>query len=421
MKQFDHKFKEQVDKAFGNYNADHLADVGWNAFVEKNRSSSNLIFILPLWAKAASIVALLTVGGYLTFNSLRISNEPNLTNTDLSHTAIQQANERVKEDIVIQNDSAVYEEATIMRKIMVSNIKSYISKDENSEIIIINNEVTLNNAEQIALTETVGLEANESSFANATLSNAEINEDLEQIDNREVAKPLHNTLPLPYNLTFVDEQQMTPKPRKTSFLAGLSGMVARVDNLVSDAPGVSIGLYADRKLTESISVRPGLAIARHNYELQSLSNSELAFDFTAPNLDGFDGSVVSAENHMEIVAMEIPINFIFTISERKKSSLFISAGTSSMIYLNQRFTGTINSRYVKQHFDTATGNTYYETTFLSTESESEYSAFSKVDLFGFANLSAGYVFPFGKNSNIQVEPFIQLPISSITSNNLRIR
>jgi hypothetical protein len=204
-------------------------------------------------------------------------------------------------------------------------------------------------------------------------------------------------------------------------MAGLSGMVAHVENFVSDAPGVSVGLYAERKLADNIAIRPGLAIARHSYGLQSLSNSQLAFDSTDPNLNGYDGSIVSTENHMDIVAMELPINFVLTILERRKSSLFLSAGTSSMIYLNQRFTGTVNSRYVSQYFDTATGLMYYDSSVSTTQKETEYSAFSRIDLFGLANLSAGYIFPFGKNSNMLIEPFIQLPMGNITSNNLRIR
>ncbi len=66
MKLFDDIFRENVDKAFSDYNADHLADEGWNSFMASRKKARRLkAIVIPLWAKAASI-ALIVGAGALT-------------------------------------------------------------------------------------------------------------------------------------------------------------------------------------------------------------------------------------------------------------------------------------------------------------------------------------------------------------------
>jgi hypothetical protein len=47
--------------------------------------------------------------------------------------------------------------------------------------------------------------------------------------------------------------------------------------------------------------------------------------------------------------------------------------------------------------------------------------FSHADHLGLANISAGYLMPFGKKNSMLIEPFLQLPISELTSRNVKIR
>ncbi|MDY0198558.1 MAG: hypothetical protein RBR68_12160, partial [Tenuifilaceae bacterium] len=93
----------------------------------------------------------------------------------------------------------------------------------------------------------------------------------------------------------------------------------------------------------------------------------------------------------------------------------------TMVYLNQHFSGTLHNVYRTENIDSSTGEISIETNYTTTNIEEEYGAFSRVDYFGLANLSAGYSFPIGKSNNMLVEPFIQLPMHDITSTNLRIR
>jgi len=107
--------------------------------------------------------------------------------------------------------------------------------------------------------------------------------------------------------------------------------------------------------------------------------------------------------------------------ERSKSSLFISAGLSTMIYLDQNFSSSFTNVYTEQKVDIASGNLYEETRSQDINLESNEKAFSHVDYFGLTNLSAGYSLPLKKGGNMLVEPFVQLPVSDLTSFNVRIR
>jgi hypothetical protein len=217
------------------------------------------------------------------------------------------------------------------------------------------------------------------------------------------------------NQSMVEEEKQREK--RFSLSAGLSGMIAQVEDMLSTAPGISIGLYAQQQLTERIAVRPGLALAKHTYSMEN--SNQVFMDYTAPDLNGAAGEVVSAENHMDLIAMEIPINFVFDIVKKRDKSLFVSAGASTLIYLNQRFTGTYLNSYADEVFNSETGEWDMATNYTTVNIDNKYGAFSRTDFFGLANLSAGYLFPLGKNSML-IEPFIQIPVRDITSSDLKI-
>ena len=129
----------------------------------------------------------------------------------------------------------------------------------------------------------------------------------------------------------------------------------------------------------------------------------------------------SYKNQLDILTMEVPVNLVYTILERGKSSLFVSAGVSTMIYLDQNFSSSYTNVLREQKYEVATGDVYYETISQDVIVESDEKAFSHVDYFGLTNLSAGYSLPLRKGGNLLIEPFLQLPVSDLTSFNVRIR
>jgi hypothetical protein len=90
-----------------------------------------------------------------------------------------------------------------------------------------------------------------------------------------------------------------------------------------------------------------------------------------------------------------------------------------MVYISQQFVGSYQNQMVREVFNSQTGQNELVATNTTINVDKSYDAFSRVDLFGLANLSAGYSFPFGKSSML-IEPFVQIPIRKLTSNNLNV-
>ncbi len=212
-----------------------------------------------------------------------------------------------------------------------------------------------------------------------------------------------------------------PRERKTTtIMTGLSGMMASVGDASPTSQGMSIGFYVEQQLSRRISVRPGLAMARHNYTMEGMSGGTSAMDYAAPELNGMDAASTSYDADIDVVSMEVPVNFVFSLRKRARSNLFVSTGASTVIYLSQHLTGNFNNTYARAKVDSY-GSVYYEYMSTSVTIEREQELLSRVDLLGLANFSAGYSFPFAGTSQLLFEPFIQLPIKDLTSMNLRIR
>jgi hypothetical protein len=215
----------------------------------------------------------------------------------------------------------------------------------------------------------------------------------------------------------VEESQAV---NKTSIIAGFSGLMSTIENMMVNSPGVSVGFYIEHRLTRRLSVRPGLALAKHSYGTKNMMAGTV-FLSSLDNNGLMTGTVDSYENKLDILTMEVPVNMVYTIMERGKSSLFVSAGVSTIVYLDQDFSSSFTNVYTEQKLDVASGSVYEETRLQEVNVENDEKAFSHVDYFGLANLSAGYSMPLRKGGSMLFEPFLQLPVSDLTSFNVRIR
>ena len=119
--------------------------------------------------------------------------------------------------------------------------------------------------------------------------------------------------------------------------------------------------------------------------------------------------------------MELPLNLVFRIIDKERSGFFVSAGASTIFYINQQFTADFVNEYTKANYDNITGEYSSETRYSTVEVEKDYGTSSRANFFGLANLSAGYSFPYSKTGTMLIEPFVQLPVNDLTSLNLRIR
>lgn len=426
MKQFDEEFSRKAKEAFDNYNADHLAEEGWNSFTGKYGRRGKRAFVIPLWARVASVAAI------LVFAVL-------LTNRINHRRADEIGNQLAKENGSEQTGSAINNEDTAS-----ANPEFTAGKPVTPTV----NPVTENPGQASETTvsktgptrptvrEQTGYQVSKPAgtlMAEAATVEGPLLAEIHEVDEMSPEmKPPDN--PIAMRLTGDADTQLKLKPRETAedfidiprermtttFMGGLSGMMASIDNATSASPGVSVGFYVEQQLTRRISVRPGLSMAKHNYIMEGMSGGNMPLDYSAPELNGMSDATTSYEANIEVVSMEVPVNFVFSIRKRERSNLFVTTGASTMLYLSQRMSGSFNNTYTRTTVDSY-GKVSYESLTTSVKIEREQEPLNRVDILGLANFSAGYSFPVTKTSHLLFEPFVQLPVKDITSLNLRIR
>lgn len=448
MSKFDDIFSRKAKEAFENYNADHLAGDGWNSFASRYGKQRRRTIVFPLWARAASIIILVTAG--ILFMNRFISRNPE---EPAGLTAHQSGNE-MSDSTEAQTDTNAVETAT------TASVPVIADNELSTRETVTGAGQTGNDGRRVRqATDTGGLDgltpdtgnlasgqtgdaqarktgnlaagqSNEPAIAVVTESDkmddiyAGVNLALNPIEIRLTEKA-DSRLNLP-PVKVLDDYRAQPRQKMTTTLmTGLSGLMASIDNATTTAQGVSIGFYVERQLTRRISVRPGLAMAKHSYGMEGTPEEVLAgantiMDYAAPELNGLSGTTSSYEADIDLLLMEVPVNFVFSLWRRAEKNFFISTGASTMLYLSQHMTGSFNNTYTKTMADSYGGTTYATKT-TTVQVEREHHLLNRVDFLGLANFSAGYSMPFGRGTHLLLEPFVQLPVKDLTSMNLRIR
>ncbi|HOR10235.1 MAG TPA: outer membrane beta-barrel protein [Bacteroidales bacterium] len=448
MSKFDDIFSRKAKEAFENYNADHLAGDGWDSFASRYGKQRRRTIVFPLWARAASIIILVTAG--VLFMNRFISRNPG----EPTGLTAQQSGNEMSDSTEAQTDTNAVETAT------TASVPVIADNELSTRETVTGAGQTGNDGRRVRqATDTGGLDgltpdtgnlasgqtgdaqarktgnlaagqSNEPAIAVVTESDkmddiyAGVNLALNPIEIRLTEKA-DSRLNLP-PVKVLDDYRAQPRQKMTTTLmTGLSGLMASIDNATTTAQGVSIGFYVERQLTRRISVRPGLAMAKHSYGMEGTPEEVLAgantiMDYAAPELNGLSGTTSSYEADIDLLLMEVPVNFVFSLWRRAEKNFFISTGASTMLYLSQHMTGSFNNTYTKTMADSYGGTTYATKT-TTVQVEREHHLLNRVDFLGLANFSAGYSMPFGRGTHLLLEPFVQLPVKDLTSMNLRIR
>ncbi|HOO99395.1 MAG TPA: outer membrane beta-barrel protein [Bacteroidales bacterium] len=402
MKGFDDIFRENVEKAFGSYDAGHLADEGWNSFVARQKAAGRRTLIIPLWAKAASVAILIGAGGYFAYKMF--SGQPQTETLIQSSSLVESKTEDLPPALTSEPGAAVSHTLPVSvrpaARISSAQPEEIADKTEAVPDVIVREPVT----------------------GKIYINLPDLAYNFPPADSESLS--LHGTDELkevsPDGNAFNDEAGAATKKDKISLLAGFSGLLAQSDEAASAAPGVSVGLYLDRKLSRRISLRPGLALSRQSLGLEN-SNGITEFNYSVPLSDGTSGTVDSYSGQLDMLAIEVPVNLVFNIIERRNSGIYISAGASAQIYLNQEFSADFVNEYTKETYSTMSASSTFETRYTTVEVQNSYAAFSRVDLFNLVSLSAGYFLPYNKTGLIIIEPFVRLPLADLTSLDMKVR
>jgi hypothetical protein len=415
MDKFDDIFRENVKKAFGNYNADHLADEGWSAFTRKKPLRRGFASVIPVWAKAATVAVIISLGILIAY----MVSTHNISRDAI--TGVASAEKKDKEPALnIETGKEVSRFPSPVRKTLEREAKSakktvkkknIFSKEDLAPEQIPQNDANIKVPEKAELSlsypgniPVLPFSGIIKDLSKYTKPGDVISEDLIY----ENLKPVEKIM----------DQDKTAS--KSALLAGLSGSIAQRSGKTYPASGLSVGFYLDRKLTKKISLRPGLAVGKQSLGLEN-ENSIAVYGNPVSFSDGTTLTPCSIEGRLNILAMELPLNLVFRIIDRGRSGFYVSAGASTMIYISQQYSASQVIKYTKVTYNSISGAYIPETSYTTVEVAKDYGALSKSDLLGLANLSAGYSFPYGKTGTMLIEPFIQLPVNGLTSLDLKIR
>jgi len=420
MNNFDDKLRENIKKAFDNYNSDHLTDEGWDSFVAMQKGRRRRVVIFPLWVRAASVLLLIGLGAAVAYHlSVR---QPARELISIAESATGKNEEGVVQDSTPPVFTPLPESAS---EPSVTDGRT-AAKDQDNQPPTVYGETLLKTAQT----------GREGMMIRETQKSRSINPDISPIPAPTIAlselyyNAVSNEIRPEYSIpavippdgseTFELLADTEKSSGERSLLTGLSGLMARAGEKSSPASGMSMGFYLSQKITRKISIRPGLALAMQSFNLENGSYPE-KLSYNIPLYNGTDAIPHSYAGRLSMVALEVPLNLVVTLFERKGSGFFVSAGTSSLFYISQQLKANVVNSYTMMEYNSATDKFLSSTMFSTVEVEKEYDSFSSTDFFGLANISAGYSFPYSKTGIMLVEPFVQLPVNDLTSMDLRIR
>ncbi|HNS30620.1 MAG TPA: hypothetical protein PKL52_08825 [Tenuifilaceae bacterium] len=406
MNSFEKDFSRKVKEAFDDYNADHLVEAGWQSFQKKLEGKRRTGFVFPLWAKAATIGILLAIGSLITYRLTQVVEKTPMAETtevELEPGTLKEVIEPAEED-TLSTDKALFVQepqgvASIRKQRAIQTHNTDIS--DTSETL------------PMATTEVHKSEHVDTLLLAHTNSHGE---SVQEVSNDEDHDPIavaiveiegDNERPL-LPLDLPDAGHELSKQPKTSLGARLSGMYAVTKTAISDYPGIAIEFYTNHRITNNLSIQPGLALAKHSYSMVDFSPKA---DYLTPSMDNFTGSTDLYKTNMDIVAMEIPINIVLDLVKRPYNNIFITMGTTSLVYLDQRYRRMYNNVYVNNDIN----NGFPEIVYQVDRTEDRFDAFSHTDFFGLANLSIGYSFLLFNMGELSIEPFVQVPLKELTS------
>jgi hypothetical protein len=202
-----------------------------------------------------------------------------------------------------------------------------------------------------------------------------------------------------------------------SVMAG--SMMTYAEQQLADGLGFSGGFLSEWKVSPLIRISSGLVLAYQQFDVsgmplrQKMSRSDMYY---APE----NYSVQTLANHeYEILAFDIPVNIHFQLAESHKSKWFVTAGFSSLLYLQQHVTGQ-ETAYVEALVNDQFGDTSRTLSYASEVSiNASYDAFQRFDFGRLLNLSFGYEIRGERRATI-IEPFIKYPLGTVSSREIKM-
>lgn len=205
-----------------------------------------------------------------------------------------------------------------------------------------------------------------------------------------------------------------------SFKWGLTAgsMMTFAEQQVASGMGFSGGLVTEWKAMPRIRLSSGMLLAYQQFEVEKMPLRMISSQEIIAGLD-YNGASAFGDHEYEFLALDIPLNVQFNLGETRRSQLFVSAGVSSLFYLQQKVSGYSSAFVTGQTYNPATGEYQPFSQYSEVYLEDTYDILARFDIARLLNLSFGYVIK-GDNHSTVIEPFIKYPLGTISTRELKM-
>ncbi len=196
-------------------------------------------------------------------------------------------------------------------------------------------------------------------------------------------------------------------------------MMTFAERQLASGMGFSGGVLTEWQAFPRMKLASGMLLAYQQFEVEGMPlrmvsaqeiNSGLAYN---PSAEAF------GDHAYEFLAIDIPLNVQLSLNESRNSQLYVSAGVSSLLYLQQRVSGYSSSIITGQTYNPVTDHYQTFSHFSEVYLDDSYDILSRFDLARLLNFSVGYVIK-GQNHSTIIEPFIKYPLGTISTRELRM-
>jgi hypothetical protein len=422
MKPFDDKFAENVREVFDTFQ--EPADMeAWEALRQKltNKRKTRILGLPPWSAWAAAAAVMLLISGLLWFY-------PSGKDTHTEGLALTSEEIPGKHDI-----QSIYETES---QIEIKTPETFIVEPGSSETKIPHTPERKEDVSLLIITEanmtTPPFPAPETKDIKELTPEAEMAEIqvFERSPDPEepslVVKPSEKQPAPAQNLFFENDYAIEPVSRARSSLQVTAGsMFAFTNNQVADGVGFAAGVLNEWNVTDGFSIATGGVLTFNQFSFDPYASRNL--DFAASptfehHLSGkWEGKMqYDFQNHYQIMAIDIPVNARFRISHpSQRNQLYLSAGFSSLLYLQEQFTEN-SMAYTESYFQDAATGDFRSINYTTRVTENEtVDAFQRFDFARLLNISFGYAIKRDKGA-ILIEPFLKYPLGGITSRDIQL-
>ncbi len=407
MKRFDDKFADNVREAFDNFE-EEMDPKAWEGMQQrlKKQKKTRLIAFVPI-AKArvagvAATLLLLIAGGvfFLTEQHQRQTREQILS---FSPTDLHPA--EMDEPLKTPDDPALLTETAVPAPILASppETEAKLKQPDEDKVYI----ASIHFSED---TDHILPGLSRDVFAIREEPSPAPFESLPQItaESEDAKKTLQ---PDPFH----DFTRAGKNP--LSWDLALGSMLAFTGEQLATGPGISAGVVSRYDLTSSLSLSAGGLLSYHRFELTNQGAERFAADNVG--VSNAEGITVEGTNELEMLALDIPVGVQLEVFNSRGRSIYLGAGLSSLLFLQQRFRGSNTVYYTTLDHDSETGTSSIHTHSQTFSVDETYPAFQRFDPGRLLNVSMGYKIR-GERNHFTLEPFVKIPLGSIGSQNIRM-